>query len=237
MTISLTLSLDPPLSEMVQRIADARSRVIDAVADELLALSREMFDEKSHGQPGADAVRWPELTPEGLRSRARRRPEYQALVQERKELTQREASIRVELRQALAGRKARGADPSDRAAWRRLAGGLLAEIQGGEYYRIKDQRQAVTRQQHSLAAVDNGLIGVDTGAMGEAIGSATADGTLFEVVESSVTIGVDLTDPVGVHYPAAFDKIRTLLPEDIPDRWVDRLTAAAIRVYEEELGS
>lgn len=226
----IRLDLGLPWDAIEEALARARKAAVDALASELLILVEELFEAKSHGSAGADGVTWSPLTDEGLRSRARRRPEYKGIQAERKEIADRGR----EMRTAIGRRVPSGL--SDAGVRRSIAGAIAQELFGDEPARLKQRREQLRSQEASIiASVSNGLIGVDTGKMGLALSSIDAEGSLFSVDDTSITVGVDLANSTSDAYPSAFDDLRSLLPENVlPESWVERLTAVAVEAFERE---
>lgn len=199
----------PDLDRVRQRIRQITPDLLELVGEVVLGYIQQDFTDKAQGATGADGTAWKPTTDSGIRSRAKRRPEWAASMKAWRSASETEQAILDEYRKD--GKFPTVASAGSRKRQKQIVGGILAkdsEYQAArrEMEQLRDEREAI------VSRVDNGKTGVDTGELQSALRRGD-ENNVFQTDEDSVTVGVNN------EHAAYFDKARPLIPSDLPDHW------------------
>lgn len=201
--------LIPDFERLRQRFEQITPDLLELIGEVVLGYVQQDFADKSQGATGTDGTAWTPTTESGIRSRAKRRPEWAASMKAWKATSQSEQVILDQYRQE--GKFPTVASVGSRKRQKQIVGSILAkdsEYQSvrREMRKLKDEREAI------VARADNGKTGVDTGDLQSALRRGD-ENNVFQVDDDSVTVGVKN------EHAAYFDRTRPLLPDDLPDQW------------------
>lgn len=194
------------LRSLETRIAENFQKILTVVGERVLDLAREDYETKMHGGTGQDGVQWKPVTEGAIQKRAQRRSSWQTLGSTKRKLSREERSLMKDIRRTLP------AGPAHQGTRKAIIAKFLDG--NGEYEAIRAERDALRQEYLSLVgAQDTGLIGFDFGEQHSSLTKGYS-GNVFEVTPDSVTVGVNQ------EYSEAFDELRSIFPDDLPESWL-----------------
>lgn len=213
----------PGLIEQAQRDLDAGRRdCLQVLGTEILSLSKLDYVTKARGGTGTDGIAWAPLTRKTIEARVRSRAPAKRIVAQRRALAE-------QIKTLLASRKGK------RKAARQAKGGKGFKKAAKAVSDVNLRIAALREKRKELSVRLQGLIdkeyarheiGVDTGLQRASAqpGFRSNDGkggNVLQVTDAQVTVGY------GRNYSVHFDAHRQLLPQELPQTWLDRLELKA----------
>lgn len=197
------------LANAARQIETEQAACLQQLGVQLLSFAQLDYVTKARGGTGTDGIKWAKDQRSTIEHRVRSRAPAKRIVERRRELA---ARIREVIRQ----RSGRG---KGRKGWVKTQ---LASL--------RKQRKALSARLQALVDKEFASyeIGVDHGLQRASAqpgfsGGDGDGGNVFKVEQHAVTVGY------GRSYSAAFDELRPLLPEIIPQSWWPALDAIAVK--------
>ena len=228
MTLSATSTVSLKLSALQSSLRQNRRDLLNRIGERLLELASDDFARKMRGEAGDDGTTWKPVTSGAIYKRAQRRPSGQANLAARRSLTAEERQIMSRVRRLLP----RGESKSQNR--KAIVARELADDPA--YQQLRSERTRLKQEMKALAnAQDTGLIGYDQGDLLACFipGYVAPDGggNVLEIDDNSVEVGVDRI------YAEAFDEIRPIMPNSVPQNWITELERTVERGIEKSLNS
>lgn len=197
------------LGNAARQIETEQAMCLEQLGIQILSFAKLDYMEKARGGTGSDGIKWKPDERSTIEARVRSRAPAKRIVERRRELA---ARIKEVIRQ----RSGRG---KGRKGW------VKSQLAS-----LRKQRKAASARLQDLVDKEFASyeIGVDHGLQRASAqpgfqGGDGDGGNVFVIDQAGVTVGY------GRSYSAAFDELRPLLPEIIPQSWWPALDAIAVK--------